>query len=211
MSGTFKVEQPLLHDGSYTVTQCKYGVYITGSVPVNEVTALMQAWSKVGYKWIAPGISQALGASFAITNDVERWSKAIEAEVAEKYPNNPAAQWFHGPYTGASSMALFSVLCDDLTLAPLAAAKGNNGLPSDADDFTRLYRVVNLKPEWLLRFKTEIPVKLPRWEPMVREWEVLSALYEDYLAAASESARTVKWNALNKAMAPVGKEMAASP
>ena len=83
---------------------------------------------------------------------------------------NPS-NWIIGNDTGISSKVIWSVMMGaDIT-------KMDGDVPHDPADFGRCYRLLKLFPEWRNRLD-EVATILPKWKPMVREWETMEYLYE---------------------------------
>lgn len=163
---------------SYTIHENKYGVLVTGSVPINDLLPLMKAWSKRGLCSVAPGVTTALGATMAVTHDVAAWEAHIEEQVALRY-KDPAVRWYHGPHTGNSSLFIYAVMKEGAQ--GTADAGGKVPVPTDADDFSRAYRLlVQVMPEWEARIQ-ELAV-FPAWKPFCANWPALKAVWEAYRA-----------------------------
>lgn len=179
MGVSFGLDLPYNTAVNYSIRSCEFGIIVSGSVPVTELVALMKVWSKMGMKTIAPGVATALGASFAITKNVEAWANAIEAEVAQKYPDNPELQWLMGTKTGTSSLAMFSVLArPELRIRATARLGDRHNTPSDADDFLRCSHMV-----YKLGFENrleEVSAKWPEWKPIVDNWNQLMQLEYEF-------------------------------
>lgn len=80
-----------------------------------------------------------------------------------------ANQWITGRDTGISSKVIWSVM--------QMVTPGDTGVPHDADDFGRCYRLLKIVPEW----RATLPLvsrQYPEWTAIVREWDRLTALYE---------------------------------
>uniref|UniRef100_A0A6H1ZLZ2 Uncharacterized protein n=1 Tax=viral metagenome TaxID=1070528 RepID=A0A6H1ZLZ2_9ZZZZ len=78
--------------------------------------------------------------------------------------------WITGNDTGISSKAIWSVMMGADTIS-------DTDVPHDPADFGRCYRLLKLFPEWRNRLD-EVAAALPKWGPMVREWETMECLYE---------------------------------
>jgi hypothetical protein len=82
---------------------------------------------------------------------------------------NPDA-WRDGPDTGISSMTIWSVV----------TGKGTKysrfDVPHDPADFGRCYRLLKAF-SWRDRLP-DVVARFPEWEPMVREWDRMTAIYE---------------------------------
>ena len=58
-------------------------------------------------------------------------------------------------------------------------------VPHDPSDFGRCYRLLQLAPEWTARLE-EVAQAYPAWEPFVREWDKLTAMYEQLIVTGCE-------------------------
>lgn len=96
--------------------------------------------------------------------------------------NRRALQWKVGGDTGISSETIWAVMMGvekTDTFGPMP--------PSDPSDFGRCYRLLQFIPEWRERLP-EVATKHPMWGPLVREWDELTAMYEDSLKSGSNRA-----------------------
>jgi hypothetical protein len=84
--------------------------------------------------------------------------------------NPEITKWIVGRDTGTSSKTIWSVM--------MGVEPDYQSEPSDPDDFGRCYRLLALIPEWRPRLP-EVAAKYPVWSALVREWDALTALYED--------------------------------
>lgn len=89
------------------------------------------------------------------------------------------AHWLEGGDTGTSSITICRVLggIGDRTRV---------GWPFDPADFGRCYRLLKLFPAWCARMP-EVATAYPNtpWVPYVREWERMTALYEEELPSGT--------------------------
>jgi len=162
---------------SYEIRETPHGLLIFGSMPIDEMAALSKLWAKKGYKYLAPGIAQALGAMLAVTGDVKAWQKVVEAEVAARHPEDPELQWLRGADTGSSSKTIFSILCRPDLRHAAVAGNFRPDIPYDPDDFSRCYRLVrDLK--WRDRLP-EVAKANPSWAPFVERWDELASLFQE--------------------------------
>jgi hypothetical protein len=88
----------------------------------------------------------------------------------------PFLKWILGPDTGISSKTIWAVMMGAIE----AGRPFGYDIPHDPDDFGRCYRLLEKFPEWKPRLK-EVAEKFPEWGPMVREWDKMTALYEEEL------------------------------
>lgn len=91
--------------------------------------------------------------------------------------------WLLSGDTGISSETIFRVMVG--STAPVAWGKAD--IPYDPSDFGRCYRLLQLFPEWRNRLP-EVANRFPDWEPFVKEWDSLTALYEEELAEGTGKA-----------------------
>lgn len=81
-----------------------------------------------------------------------------------------ALQWVVGRDTGTSSMTIWSVM--------MMVEPRSHDTPADPDDFGRCYRLLQLIPRWRKHLRL-VARRYPAWAPMVREWDALTAMYEE--------------------------------
>lgn len=86
-----------------------------------------------------------------------------------------ACEWIISADTGTSSKTIWAVM---MFIEINNPRSWNYGTPSDPSDFGRCYRLLQSIPEWRDRL-TEIPPLFPAWGPIVREWDTLTALWEE--------------------------------
>lgn len=79
------------------------------------------------------------------------------------------SQWLFDGDAGVSSKTIWSVMTG-------VDPKTSFCYPCDPDDFGRCHRLLVRFPEWRERMG-EVAAKYPRWAPMVREWDALTAAY----------------------------------
>ncbi|MBD2076339.1 hypothetical protein H6F86_21130 [Phormidium sp. FACHB-592] len=88
-----------------------------------------------------------------------------------------ANQWITTGEVGTSSKTIWAVLTG--TISEQGRSCGINfDTPSDADDFSRCYKLLQLIPEWRTRLP-EVAEVFPKWLPIVEMWDDLTILYED--------------------------------
>jgi hypothetical protein len=80
-----------------------------------------------------------------------------------------ALRWIRSNDVGLSSETIFRVMMGETCARP--------EVPSDRSDFGRCHRLLKAFPEWLARLG-EVAAAYPRWSPFVRDWSLLSTLYE---------------------------------
>ena len=77
-----------------------------------------------------------------------------------------ALQWISGHDVGVSSKTIWSVIMDTVPENPHVFYYG---VPHDADDFGRCYRLLELIPEWRNNLHL-VAAKFPLWGPIVSAW-----------------------------------------
>jgi hypothetical protein len=100
-----------------------------------------------------------------ITNESQL--EATGAEMSE------VTRWIVGRDTGTSSKTIWSVM--------MGAEPDYHGEPSDPDDFGRCYRLLKIAPASWRANLSRVSDKYPVWTALVRQWDELTALYEDEL------------------------------
>ena len=94
----------------------------------------------------------------------------LEATGAEM---NAVTRWIVGGDTGISSKTIWSVM--------MGAEPSYPCEPSDPDDFGRCYRLLKIAPPSWRASLSRVSEKYPVWTALVRQWDELTALYEDEL------------------------------
>lgn len=84
-------------------------------------------------------------------------------------------EWIMGPDTGMSSITIWTVL-GGYSFPDYK----HPAVPLDPDDFGRCYRLVKRIAGWEARLP-EVAEKYPEWKPLVENWAILCALYEEEL------------------------------
>ena len=85
--------------------------------------------------------------------------------------------WINGPDTGISSATIWQIATG--YDAPRYADYAPD-VPHDPDDFGRCHRLLQAFP-WMRAKLQSVANCVPKWGPMVREWDRLTALYEEEL------------------------------
>lgn len=85
-------------------------------------------------------------------------------------------EWIVGRDVGTSSKTIWAVM---VGVDVKDTESWNWGVPLDADDFGRCYRLLVLFPQWRERLP-EVAAIFPAWGPLVEHWEKLSLLYEHW-------------------------------
>jgi len=91
-------------------------------------------------------------------------------------------EWIIGGDTGISSKTIWAVMMGSIPNNP---SPFQFDTPLDPSDFGRCHRLLVLFPEWRDRLP-EVAEVFPKWGPMIREWDKMTALYErDYKSGIS--------------------------
>jgi len=164
-------------DSSYTITQTKFGIVVTGNPPVTELVALVDVWGNAGFNLIVPGIASALRVTLALASaeTVDDWAKHLDERARIKANGDAQLEWFLGTETGLSSRTIFGVLS---TRWNCRINRNESRTPSDPDDFGRCYRLLQRIPEWRVRLG-EVSALYPEWQPLVDHWDELTKLWEE--------------------------------
>jgi len=86
-------------------------------------------------------------------------------------------EWIAGPRTGVSSKFIWTVMSGMSVADALKADKwGAWNYPSDPDDFSRCYLLLQRHPEWRERLP-ELAEAGPVWAALVAHWGELEALF----------------------------------
>lgn len=108
---------------------------------------------------------------------------ATEMEEIERLHNlrspGPAARefgWLNGHDVGTSSLTIFSVL--SAAHGAYALARRDPSPPWDPADFGRCHRLLLIVPEWRPQLH-RVAAIYPQWAPLVREWDGLTALFQE--------------------------------
>lgn len=89
----------------------------------------------------------------------------------ETKPTSPWA-WLDGLDTGVSSCTIFSAIMN------YHSPYRSYDHPHDPDDFGRCYRLLQLFPDWKSKLGL-VTKRFPYWAPFVREWDTMTALFEE--------------------------------
>lgn len=82
-------------------------------------------------------------------------------------------RWIVGRDTGTSSKTIWSVM--------MGAEPDDASPPSDPSDFGRCHRLLQIAPVSWRENLQRVADKYPEWSALVRQWDELTALYEDEL------------------------------
>jgi hypothetical protein len=97
-------------------------------------------------------------------------------EVCERLKVKTPREWLQGPDTGYSSKTICRVAIGDTPEHP--------STPMDPSDFGRCHRLLKLFP-WMRAKLPAVADGYPAWGPLVREWDTLTALYEEELPSGT--------------------------
>lgn len=152
----------------YTIRTYDHGgIAIFGAIPIADLASLFRFWGERDMTLFA-GIATALGANVVVATPevAEKWLAQLKADAGP--------DWLHAGDTGISSRTIYSVMAN----APQLLNQCDAGVPHDAADFERCYRLLAARPGWRKRLG-EVSARFPEWTPFVREWDELESLYED--------------------------------
>jgi hypothetical protein len=97
-----------------------------------------------------------------------------EASVENSVTYNMLLRWVVGGDTGSSSLAIWAAYMD----VPEYESGFHGAVPWDPSDFGRCHRLLMLLPVPERKIALDKTAKAyPRWVPMVREWDKLTALF----------------------------------
>jgi hypothetical protein len=104
--------------------------------------------------------------------NAKKWREHILKAIAGLPPQD---RWWKGLDVGCSSAAIFAVLGDLRFTAP-ATRMSRQSVPSDAADFGRCSRLIQLFPEWKAQLQ-QVAEAYPttRWPAIVARWDELEA------------------------------------
>lgn len=111
-------------------------------------------------------------------------------------------EWIISDDTGISSKTIWAVMMD---CVPEEYPWHKFDVPHDPSDFGRCYRLLQKFPEWKARLE-EVAAQFTKWIPMVREWDALTALYEEEIQ--NESKRAPKLYAKMQELVREGRDIA---
>ncbi len=170
--------------GRYEIIQRPHGIEVRGPVPVSALEGLIAGFAAQGYDRIDYTLGSALGATMAVTNEVEGkfWRAEIDARAARLAAGDAELEWLLGTDTGTSSRVLLAVLGQSTEATRRARVKLRREYPTpqDPDDLGRCVRLLDRFPAWRDRLG-EIAAQHPAWGPMVSVWSDLEATYREEL------------------------------
>src|SRR5262245_29659528 len=137
----------------YRVTENTHGVLIFGPVLLLDLKSLAAGWEERGWTIMAPGIAQALGATFAVTSpeSFPAWQAEIDAAAAKKAGEDRELAWVTGTDTGLSSCCILARLGDSAMAVAKALQRVHGATwphPEDPDDLGRCVRLLDRFPDW---------------------------------------------------------------
>jgi hypothetical protein len=153
---------------NYTMEVMDSGIIVKGPIPLTAMATIEKMAKAAGFDQLDIGLAQALRATIVITN--ADGSAKLRAEVEEANKGKSAEEaWICGCDTGISSRTIFAVMRG--TRPEFA------GIPYDAVDFGRCYRLLQRIPAWRSRLG-EVAAVYPKWAPLVERWDELTTLFE---------------------------------
>lgn len=152
-----------------TIELSENGIMIYGSIGIDDLDGIMQIAKNHNFDQMDNGVAQAKNACMVITN--KAGSEKLREQVRRELSGlSIEQQWIRGCDTGISSKTIFSVMTGN--------AIDRTDIPYDCSDFGRCYRLVEMFPEWKSRLN-EVSNIYPKWEPIIKNWDYLSSLYND--------------------------------
>jgi hypothetical protein len=145
MTTTFNCD---LNLSTYTIEEYPLGKVIRGSVPVEELLALMKVWKKKKLDWIDIKLASALEASLVITskNNYETWRAQVLSKPNLKDPIEKRLEdWLHSGEVGTSALTIASIMIG----RNIRNVKYDH--PYDQDDLERCRFLLSFFPEWKKR------------------------------------------------------------
>lgn len=138
----------------YTVHSHRFGRYITGHVPLNDLVRLMKAYSEeAGSEAIvATDLSVPLGASMVLTTKQNHaaWRDEVIAHAKTMSGGDPQMEWVLGPFVGRSSLAIMAVMGTTGSAPAVGRLNGHplhsheKPTPQDISDWERCKRVIGV-------------------------------------------------------------------
>ncbi len=104
------------------------------------------------------------------------WKEPVNSDAESKSEVENAKWWAANGEHGMSSKTMFNHLSLTLHGFPLLETDYLCA-PSDPDDFSRCYKLLQAVPQWKARL-AELKALSPVWEKLVNNWEKLTAMYE---------------------------------
>lgn len=127
-------------------------------------------WMGIAHHFRASG--KPVTMAIATDADAEKWKAEIGEEL-KKHAFCPETRWWCGLDVGMSAAAIFAVFCIGDRRA-FAKEMSHAATPSDADDFGRCHRLLQLFPAWRSRLG-EVAAAYPesKWPGIIARWEEL--------------------------------------
>ena len=150
---------------AYTFEIHKHGILVRGALPVDDFGIIVNMGAKKGFDLVDAGISQALGATFAIVSKASGQAWKAEIDAAAKKAANPVDAWLLGTDQGLSSQSLRRAILGQ---------EGPICLPLDSDDFGRCHRMLIVTG---LRDRLADAAVTPAWAPYIAAWPTLEVAY----------------------------------
>lgn len=110
-------------------------------------------------------------------------------------------EWIISGDTGRSSKTIWAVM---MGVVPKEYPWYKFDTPGDPADFGRCYRLLQHFSEWKERL-SEVAKTFPEWTPLVREWDSLTALWEEEIK--NEDGRAPKLYDKMKKLNGEGREL----
>lgn len=127
------------------------------------------------------GVAKTYNAFMALCDPkmAETWITAAAQHANNISNGDIETEWVLGPYTGASSETIFSVLakrCFYHLADPKRRVPFRVSVPGDPDDFSRCHRLLETMPGWAERIG-EVGEVYKTWKPFSDHWPELTALW----------------------------------
>lgn len=163
--------------GAYSISHTPYGMIIWGSVPLQEMSVLLNNYHDEFPDCLVDfGLPSYYKCTMVVVRDHEchdKWHAEVDKILDSEYENDQEARWLHGLDTGLSSLCIFHHMKQGIL------QEGQEvHIPHDHDDFGRCYRLLEIKPAWRKRM-SEMGENYPEWKPFFDHWNELEA---DYVA-----------------------------
>lgn len=174
--------------GHYTVAYFQHGVAVQNPISIDDLSALSKLWKRRGWNLFDVGISVALGASIVATSakGSKLWRAELDASARERAGGDDELAWMLGCDTGYSAMVMLIALGSSETARGLAKARLGDlrPPPGDPDDLGRCIRLLDRFPAWR-DLSWECLADVPGWEPLLRAWSELEALYRSEVGSGT--------------------------
>lgn len=154
-----------MNDPEYTFEFHKHGILVRGALPISNLGIVVSMGEKKGFNLVDAGISQALGATFAIVSKASGEAWRAEIDTAARKAINPVDAWLLGTDWGLSSQSLRRAIL---------GKKGPIYTPFDSDDFGRCHRMLIATG---LRDRLSDAARVPAWALYVAAWPTLETAF----------------------------------